>query len=139
MGSRVLPLSLVVGALLADGVGAHRVAYYLLLLAVIGAAAAAFLGAGDVLEGKDDAGLRGITTCVALVLLVLGAAVRANAPAGGSVPHLGISAAVAAVLVYGLPVVGWLLEPLRPRRRESQRVRAARAGVDAPAAHAEAA
>lgn len=139
MGSRLLPLSLVAGVLLADGMGAHRAAYYLLLLAVIGAAAAAFLGAGDVLEGKDDAGLRGITTCVALALLVLGAAVRANAPAGASVPNLGISAAVAAVLVYGLPVVGWLLEPLRPRRRESQRVRSARAGVDAPAAHAEAA
>jgi hypothetical protein len=138
MGSRLLPLSLVAGVLLADETGAHRVAYYLLLLAVVGAAAAAFLGAGDALGGKDAAGLRGVTTCVALALLVLGAAARAGAPAGASVPKLGISAAVAAVVVYGLPLVGWLLEPLRPRRRSPARARAARA-AEASQARAEAA
>jgi membrane associated rhomboid family serine protease len=121
MGSRVYPLSLVVGALLADGVGIHRVAYYLLLLAVVGAAAAAFLGVADVLEGKKSALLRGVTTSLALVFLVVGAAVRANMPDGASVPKVAISAAVAALLVYGLPLVAWVVEPLRPRPRRSSR------------------
>jgi hypothetical protein len=43
--------------------------------------------------------------------------VRANMAAGASVPKVAISAAVAALVVYGLPLVVWLLEPLRPRPR----------------------
>ncbi|HWX08367.1 MAG TPA: hypothetical protein VNY33_00190 [Gaiellaceae bacterium] len=128
MGSRLLPLSLVAGALLADGTGLHRAAYYLVLLAVVGAAAAAFVGVADVLEHKHGAWLRGITTSLAVVFLLVGAAARANLPAGASVPKLAISAAVAALVVYALPVVAWLLEPLRPRPRSraarSVRVRA---------------
>ena len=128
MGSRLLPLSLVGGALLADGAGLHRAAYYLLLLAVVGAAAAAFVGIADVVERKDGAWLRGITTSLAVVFLLAGAAARANMSGGASVPKLAISAAVAALVVYGLPVVAWLLEPLRPRPRaraaRSVRVRA---------------
>ena len=128
MGSRVLPLSLVAGALLADGAGLHRAAYYLLLLAVVGAAAAAFVGVADVLEHKDRAWLRGITTSLAVVFLLAAAAARANMHAGASVPKLAISAAIAALLVYALPLVGWLFEPLRPRpraRARSVRVHAA--------------
>jgi hypothetical protein len=121
MGSRLLPLSLALGALLADGAGLHRAAYYLVLLAVVGASAAAFLGVADVLEGKDGALLRGITTSLALVFLVVGALVRANMAAGVSVPKLATSAAVAALVVYGLPLFAWLLEPLRPRPRVRSR------------------
>ena len=126
MGSRLLPLSLAVGALLADTVGAHRVAFYLVLLAIPGAAAAAFVGAGDALEGKG-AWLRGISTTLALTLLVLGSAVRENAPHGAAVPSLAVSAVVAAVVVYGLPVLAWVLEPLlpRPRLRTAAAARAA--------------
>jgi hypothetical protein len=125
MGSRLLPLSLVAGALLADGAGLHRAAYYLVLLAVVGAAAAAFVGVADVLEGKNGAWLRAITTSLAVVFVLVDAAARANMPTGASVPKLAISAAVAALVVYGLPVVAWLLEPLRPRPRvRSVRVRA---------------
>ena len=115
-GSRLLPLSLAVVALLADGVGAHRVAFYLVLLAIPGAAAAAFVAAGDALEGKG-AWLRGISTTLALTLLVLGSAVRENAPRGTAVPALAVSAVVAAVLVYGLPALAWVLEPVLPRPR----------------------
>jgi hypothetical protein len=121
MGSRLLPLALAAGALSADGLGLHRAASYLVLLAVAAAAAAAFVGAADVLEGKD-ARLRAIATAGALALLVLGAAVRANAPLGAAVPVLAMSTLVAALVVYSLPVVGWLVEPLRPRRREPSRV-----------------
>ena len=126
VGSRVLPLSSAAGALLADAAGAHRVAFYLVLLAIPGAAAAAFIGAGDALEGRG-AWLRGVSTTLALTLLVLGSAVRENAPRGAAVPSLAVSAIVAAVVVYGLPVLAWVLEPVlpRPRARTAATVRAA--------------
>jgi hypothetical protein len=116
VGSRVLPLSFAAGALLADAAGAHRVAFYLVLLAVPGAAAASFIAVGDVLEGRG-ALLRGISTTLALTLLVLGSAVRENAPRGAAVPSLAVSAVVAAALVYGLPALAWVFEPLLPRPR----------------------
>jgi peptidoglycan/LPS O-acetylase OafA/YrhL len=126
MGSRLLPLALVAGALLADGVGFHRIASYLVLLTVPAAAAAAFVGVADVMEGKD-AWARAIAASLALALLLLGAAVRANAPGGAAVPTLAVSALVAALVMYALlPLVGWLIEPLRPRRREPSRVRETR-------------
>ena len=114
MGSRLLPLSFAAGALLADAAGVHRVAFYFVLLAIPGAAAAAFVGAGDALEGRH-AWLRGVSTTLALALLVLGSAVRSNAPHGAGVPALAVSAIVAAVVAYALPGLAWLLEPLRPR------------------------
>ena len=117
MGSRLLPLALVAGALLADGRGLHRSASYLVLGAVVAAAAATFVGVADVMEGKD-AWLRAVGTGSALALLLLGAAVRANAPEGAAVPALAVSTLVAVLVVYSLPLVGWLVEPLRPRRRE---------------------
>jgi hypothetical protein len=122
MGSPLLPLSLALGALGADAVGLHRVAFYVVLLAVVGAAAAAFVGAGDALEGNGGSWLRAASSCLALVLLVLGSAVRANGPAGGHLPTLAVSTVVLAVLVYVVPVLGWLVQPvvLRP---QSARVR----------------
>jgi hypothetical protein len=133
MGSRLLPFLLVVGALLADGGSAHRAAYYLVLLAVPAAAAAAFVGVADVLEGKP-ALARGITATLSLVLLVIGCAARTGAAVGAAVPAIAVSAAVAAAIVYALPLVGWLFEPVRPRRRAPQRARRA-----VPPARAEAA
>jgi hypothetical protein len=119
MGSRLLPLLLALGTLLADIVGFHRFAFYLALLAVVGAAAAAFVGAGEVLEGRGT-WLRAGSTGAALALLVLGSAVRANAAVGAPVPALALSAVVGAVILYSLPVVAWLLEPLVPRPREAR-------------------
>jgi hypothetical protein len=125
MGSRLLPLALVAGALFADGVGFHRGASYLVLLAVPLSAASAFVAVADVMEGKA-AWARAISTSLALALLLLGAAVRANAPGGAAVPALAVSALVAALFMYSLPLAGWLVEPLRPRRREPSRVRETR-------------
>jgi hypothetical protein len=133
MGSRLLPFLLVVGALLADGGSAHRAAYYLVLLAVPAAAAAAFVGVADVLEGKP-ALARGVTTTLSLLLLLVGCAARAGAAQGAAVPAIAVSAAVAALVVYAVPLVGWLFEPVRPRRQAPQRARRA-----APPARAEAA
>jgi hypothetical protein len=122
MGSRLLPVALATAALLADAAGLHQIAYYLVLLAVVGAAAAAFVGVGDVLEGKGGL-LRAATSVLALALMLLGSAVRAGAPAGGHVPVLAISAAVAAVLFYVVPAFAWLAGPVRlpqPPLREPQ-------------------
>jgi hypothetical protein len=131
MGSRLLPVALTLSALLADAGGAHRVALYLVLLAIPGAAAAAFLGAGDMIVGKP-ARLRGVSACIALTLLVVGSAVRENAPTGGHVPALALSTIVGALLCYLLPAVVWVLEPLAPRPAPvPARARARAARVDA--------
>ena len=135
MGSRLLPLALAAGALLADALGLHRGASYLVLLAVVAAAAAAFVGVADVLEGKP-ARLRATGATGALALLALGAAARAAAPLGASLPALAASTLVAALVVYSLPVVGWVLEPLRPRRRAPSVVRETRARADTRTAEA---
>ena len=114
MGSRLLPLSLALGAFVADAAGLHHLAYYLVLLAVVGAAAAAFVGVGEWLEGKGGLVRAGSTT-LALVLLLLGSAVRSVAPEGGSVPVFAVSTLVLAGLVYVLPLLAWLVEPLTPK------------------------
>src|SRR2546423_9820847 len=114
MGSRLLPLSLALVALGSDAAGAHQIALYVVLLAVVGAAAAAFTGVGDALEG-DGSWLGAALPCLALALLVLGSAVRSNRPAGGHLPALAGSTVVLAVLLYAAPVLGWLLQPLASR------------------------
>jgi hypothetical protein len=118
MGSRLLPLCLAIGALLTDATGLHHIAFYLVLLAVVGAAAAAFVGVGELLEGTGGL-VRAVTTSLSLALLVLGSAVRANAAVGGHVPALAVSAVVAAALVYSLPGLGWFFQPLRTAPRAS--------------------
>src|SRR5205807_790857 len=80
------------------------------------AAAASFAGAGAALEGHGS-WLRAGSTSAALVLLVLGSAVRANGPAGGHLPTLAVSTLVLAVAVYVAPVLGWLVQPLALRPR----------------------
>ena len=114
MGSRLLPLFLALGTVLADATGLHRAAFYLALLAVIAAAAAAFVGVGGYLEGSGSL-VRAVTTGLALALLVLGSAVRASAAVGGHVPAVSVSTVVAAVFLYVLPVLGWFLAPVAPR------------------------
>jgi hypothetical protein len=116
MGSPLLPLSLAVTALGADAAGLHRLAFYVVLLTIVGAAAAVFVSAGSALEGNGS-WLRAASPCLALALLVLGSAVRANAAAGGHVPTLAVSSVVLAVLVYVAPVLGWLVQPVSVRPR----------------------
>jgi len=116
MGSRLLPLSLALAALLGDLAGHHRVASYLVLLAVVGAAAAAFVAVGELIEGRGRV-LRAGSTATALVLLVAGSAVRADAAVGSRLPTLAISAVVLAVVAYVVPVLAWVLEPVAPKPR----------------------
>lgn len=123
MGSRLLPFSLTIATIAAAAGGAQQIALYLGLLAVPAAAAAAFVAISDVIEGRP-ALLRAITSAFALTLLVAASAVRENAPRGASVPPFATYAVAAALLVYVVPVLVWVLEPLRFRpRREPAAVR----------------
>jgi hypothetical protein len=122
MGSRLLPLLLALGALGADAMGLRQIAFYLVLLAVVGAAAAAFVCIGDALAGRGS-WVAGISSGLALVLLLLGSTVRAAAAVGAGVPTLAFSSLVLASLLYSLPVLGWMFEPLASRPRDV-RVRA---------------
>lgn len=123
MGSRLLPLSLALGATLADAAGAHRLGSLLLLVAIPCAAAAAFVAASDVLERKH-AWVRALTSSGALVLFLVGSAVRHGAPADASIPALALSAVVGAAILYAVPVLFWVLEPLAPRPRVARPGRA---------------
>ncbi len=123
MGSRLLPLTLALVALVADVTSHDRLASYAVLLAVVGAAAAAFVGVGSLLEG-NGALLHALTTVLALVLLLVGSVVRASAAVGGHVPTLAVSTLVLAALVYAVPLLGWLLEPLVPRAKPARDLRA---------------
>lgn len=124
MGSRLLPLLLALAALVADITSHDRLASDAVLLAVVGAAAAAFVGVAGLLEGKGSVA-HAVTTVLALVLLLVGSVVRAGAPVGGHVPTLAVSTLVLAAIVYAVPLLGWLLEPLVPRPKPAREMRPA--------------
>lgn len=110
MGSRLLPLSLALGAILADTAGAHQLGSVVLLAAIPCALAA-------VCEAVAMRGwVRSALSSVSLLLLVGASAVRHAAPVGGHVPPAALSAVIAATVLYLLPVLFWLLQPvsLRP-------------------------
>ena len=81
----------------------------------------AFVAVSDRLEGRP-ASLRAVTSGVALALVVLASAARENGPTGGSVSPLATWGLVLALLAYGVPLVAWVLEPVRvPKRTRPQR------------------
>jgi hypothetical protein len=121
VGSRLLPLVLATAALVAGTGGLDGLALWLGLLAVPVAAAAAFVAVSDTLEGRP-ALLSALTNCLALALVVLSSAARENAPTGGTVSPLATWALVLALLAYTVPLVVWVLEPVRvPRTTRPQR------------------
>jgi hypothetical protein len=125
VGSRLLPLVLATAALVTGAAGLDGSATWLVLLAVPAAAAPAFLAAGDALEGKP-AVLRAVSSGVALALVVLASAARENAPTGGAASPIAAWALVLALFAYGVPLVAWVLEPVRvPRDRPQRRLRPA--------------
>jgi hypothetical protein len=126
MSSRLLAPGIALAAVLADASGVHGLALWLVLLALPAAAAAAFVDLSDVLGGEGK-WLRASTSILALVLLVVGSAVREGAPRGASIPGLAVSATVMALLCYALPAFAWVLEPLRPVRTARPTPRASRA------------
>ena len=123
MGSRLLPLVLATAALAAGQLGLGGLALWLGLAVVPVAAAAAFVSVSDVLEGRP-ALLTAVTSGVALALVVLASASRSSAPAGAAVSPLATWALVLALLAYAVPLVAWVLEPVRmPRGRTSSQRR----------------
>jgi hypothetical protein len=130
VGSRLLPLVLATAALAAAAVGFGGLAAWLVLLTVPAAAAVVFVAVSDTLEGRP-ALLRAVTSGVALLLLVVASAARENAPRGAGAPPLATWGLLLALLVYSVPLVAWVLEPLRvPRRTRRPQRRLRPAEVD---------
>ncbi|HKT43696.1 MAG TPA: hypothetical protein VJQ85_02775 [Gaiellaceae bacterium] len=126
MRPALLAPGIAAAAVAADAGGAHALASWLVLLALPAAAAAAFVAVGDALAGAGRT-LSAVTGSLALVLLVLGSAVR-HAAVPGHLPALAVSTLVLALICYALPAVAWLLsEPLRSLRTAAPRPRASRA------------
>ena len=99
MARRVVPVVLVIAAAAADGAGAHRLAFYALLVAVVPAAITALEAFGRVLDGARDH-LHALLWAAVVGLLVTGAAVRAPLVTEGAVPTLARSALLACLLVF---------------------------------------
>jgi hypothetical protein len=126
MRPRLLASGIALAAILSDAGGVHGLAFWLVLAAVPAAAWVSFLGLSDALAG-DARWLPAVSGTIALLLLVLGSAVRESAAHGSAVPALAVSTVVAALVCYALPGFVWLLEPLRSLRTAAPRPRASRA------------
>jgi hypothetical protein len=122
VGSRLLPLVLATAALAAGAAGFGGVALWLGLLTVPAAAAAAFVAVSDMLEGRP-ALLRAVTSGAALALVVVASAARENAPRGAGASPLATWGLLLALLAYGVPLVVWVLEPMRMPGRTPTRTR----------------
>jgi hypothetical protein len=130
VGSRLLPLVLATAALAAGAVGFGGLALWLGLLAVPAAAAAAFSAVSDTLEGRP-ALLGAVTSGLALALIVVASASRENVPTGAGASPLATWGLLLALLAYGVPLVAWVLEPMRvPRRTRRPQRRLRPAEVD---------
>jgi len=102
--------ALVLGAVVADGADARTAALYLVLAAIPAVAVAALSFFGELAEGSADAEAGAVyvgLTSLALVLLVIGAAVRSNTVADHSVPALAVSTLVGALCLLGLQLTVW--------------------------------
>jgi hypothetical protein len=102
--------ALVLGAVVADGGHSRTVALYLVLAAIPLVAVTALAFFGDLVEGTADAEAGAVyvgLTSLALVLLVIGAAVRANTLADGAIPALGVSTLIGALTLLGLQLAVW--------------------------------
>jgi len=102
--------ALVLGAVVAAGAGARATALYLVLAAIPALAIAALSHFGELVEGRADAEAGAVyvgLSTLALVLLVLGAAVRSNTLPDQAVPALGLSALVGALVLLTVQLAVW--------------------------------
>src|SRR5689334_17844320 len=102
-------IGLVLLAGLADAAGTHRLAFYLLVLAVPAISAAALAALGAAFEPADSRAIaRAWVQTAALGLVLVSAAARAPVR-GEGVPRLAVSALVVCVLLYAAQgaVVAW--------------------------------
>ena len=106
----MISAALVLGAVVADGEHARGVALYLVLAAIPAVAVTALSFFGDLVEGSADSDAGAVyvgLTSLALVLLLIGAAVRANTLAHSAIPALGVSTLVGALALLGLQLAVW--------------------------------
>ena len=106
----MISAALVLGAVVADGEHARGVALYLVLAAIPAVAVTALSFFGDLVEGSADSDAGAVyvgLTSLALLLLLIGAAVRANTLAHSAIPALGVSTLVGALALLGLQLAVW--------------------------------
>ena len=106
----MISAALVLGAVVADGEHARGIALYLVLAAIPAVAVTALSFFGDLVEGSADSDAGAVyvgLTSLALVLLLIGAAVRANTLAHSAIPALGVSTLVGALTLLGLQLAVW--------------------------------
>ena len=128
MGRSAISSALVLGAVVAAGAGARGAAFYLLLAAIPAVAIAALSHFGELVEGRADAEAGAIyvgLSTLALVLLVLGAAVRSHTLADQAVPALGLSTLVGALVLLAVQLGVWGLLRLSRYRLVNMRHRPA--------------
>jgi hypothetical protein len=123
VGRRAIPALLVPLAAIADGRGAHALAFDALLAAIPFAAVAGLVAFGVYLERRDDAlgGLQALLWGLTVALLVLSCAARSPAAGMHAVPPLGSSALAACLAVLALkalvalaPYARLALRPAKP-------------------------
>ena len=113
---RLLPGLLALAAAYADGRGSHGLAFDALLCAIPLAAVSALEAFGAFLDGRDDAvlGVQAILWALAVALLVLSSAARSPSTEAGTLPTLGASALVAALVVFAVKACVAAVPYLRP-------------------------
>jgi hypothetical protein len=110
VGRSAISSALVLGAVVAAGAGARAAALYLVLAAIPAVAVAALSHFGELVEGSADAEAGAVyvgLSTLALVLLVLGAAVRSHTLADRAVPALGLSTLVGALVLLAVQLAVW--------------------------------
>lgn len=105
---RLLPLGPILLVALADGAGAHRLAFYLLLLAIPAAVAASLTCFGEALAAGPEEGLQALLAALVLLLVVAGAAARGPYLTQGTLPTSAVSALVAVSVLLALQVLAGL-------------------------------
>ncbi len=117
MVRRAAPILPTLAAACADGAGAHRLAFYLLLLSIPAGAVAGLDRFAYALDGRGE-GRQAVVSGVALVLLVLGEAVRSPHLAENAAPSLALTALALALALLGLQTLRVLVAaPVAAARR----------------------
>jgi hypothetical protein len=110
--SRLAPLALVFAAVVADGAGAHALAFDALLVAVPVTAVAGLSTVAARVDGTAERA-QAYFWGVALALLLVATAARAPALGDGSVPPVARSALLACIGVFCLQAVARLAAELK--------------------------